>query len=119
MVLFIAAFKAFQYLDRLGNRRFGDLDFFEPSREGAILFKMVFVFLVGARPDAPQFSRSQNRLQDIGSVHRTTTGRASTNNGMNFIDKQHRIGTIFEFVDHPFESLFKIAPVFGPSKQSA
>ena len=38
---------------------------------------------------------------------------------MNFVDKQHRPGLLFERRDDPLQAFLKITPVFGPGQQGA
>jgi len=54
VVLLVDRLQPPQDLDGFGDRGFGDLDFFEPPRQGAVFLEVVFVLLVGGGADAAQ-----------------------------------------------------------------
>ena len=68
MVLFVISLKPFKDLHGFVDARLHDVDLLEAPRQGTVLFKEVFVFLVSRRADAAQFSGTEHRLEDIGGI---------------------------------------------------
>ncbi len=58
MMRFETAFEPAQDLDGLGHARFGDVDFLETSRQGAVLFEHPAELLERRRTDASELVRA-------------------------------------------------------------
>ena len=69
----------------------GNLDFFEPSGQGPIFLKMIFIFLIGGGTDTAQFTGGKSRLQNVGCVHGPAAGGTGADDGMDLIDEQNGI----------------------------
>ena len=77
------------------------------------------MFIEGCGADATQFTSGQHWLEQIARVH-GTTGGTSTDNGMDFIDKQHDLTVRRRhFLQHSFQALFEFPAVLGPCNQGA
>ena len=87
--LFEIGFQPFHDFDRVRNRGFVDVDFLEAAHEGAVLFEILPVFLVGRRADAAQRALRQRGLQQIRRVHRAARRRARPDDRVNFVDEEN------------------------------
>ena len=65
MVILEIGLQSPQDLHRIFDRRFTDVDFLEPARQGAVLFEMLAEFLVGGRPHGAQFAPLKRGLQQV------------------------------------------------------
>ena len=67
---------------------FIDHDNLETTLQGLVLLEVLLVLVEGRGADAAQFSTSQGRLENVGSIH-STAALASTHKGVDLIDKQN------------------------------
>ena len=64
VVRLVAVAQALEHLDRVGDRRLGDLDRLEAALERGVLLEVLAVFVEGRRADGLQLATSQHRLED-------------------------------------------------------
>ena len=119
MVRFKTGFQAFEDFHRLGHGRFHHVHFLEAARERVVFFKNLPVFLVGGRAHAFQLAGRQRRFEQVGGIQRAARSRARTNQCVNFVDEQHGLFLLAQFLDDGFQALLKIATVFGAGQQRA
>ncbi len=117
MVLFETRLQSFQNLNALFDRGFGDIDFLEAPRQRPIFFKNTPVFLIGGRAQAFEFAVGEYGFNQVGGIHGPTGCGTGTNNGMNFINKQHRSRVLFELGQNRLETFFKITAILGAGQQ--
>src|SRR3546814_8899310 len=75
-------------LDRILDGRLVHVDLLEPAQQGAVLFEMVAEFLVRRRTNASDRPTREGRLQQVRCVHCAAAGRASADDGMDFVNEQ-------------------------------
>ncbi len=109
--------QALEDLDGIRDRRLIDIDLLEAPHQGAVLFEILPIFLVGGRADAAQRARRQSWLQQVRGIHRTARCRPGTNHRMNFIDEENRLGMGFDFLHHLLEALLEITAIPRPREQ--
>ncbi len=117
VVILEIGFDPHQDLDRVRDRGLGHVDFLEAPHQGAILFEILAIFLVGGRADAAQDARRQRRLEQVGSVHRPARGGARADHGMDFVNEEYRALDAFQFLDDGFQPLLEIAAIAGAGDQ--
>ena len=108
-----------QDLHRLLDRRLVDIDLLETASQRAVFFEDAAVFLIGGRSDAPQITRCQHRLDEIGRVHHAARRRARADDGVDLVDKQDRVGLALQVGQYRFEALLEVTTILGPRHQSA
>ena len=95
-MLFEAGFQTPKNLHRLFDGRLVDIDLLEAARQRMVFLEDAPVFVIGGRTHALELPRRQGRLEQIGCVQRTPRGCTSANQGVDFINKQNRIGFVLE-----------------------
>ncbi len=118
-MVFETRFEAAQDFDGFRNGWLDDINFLETPRQCPVLLKNTAEFLVGGRADTAQFTRSQHRFDQVGSIHDTTGSGTGADDRVNFINEQHRTFNLVQFGQYRFESLFEIATVLGAGQQCA
>ena len=117
VMLLETPFKAAQNTDGVFNRRFGHVDFLEAPRQSTVFFKDPAKFLERGRTNATDLTRGQQGLEQVGSVHDATGRRARTNNGVDLVDEQNGLRTLFQLTEQRLEALLEIAAVLGTGQQ--
>ena len=119
MIVLEHRLQAFEDLDGVLNRWLVDVDLLEPAHQGAVLFKVLTVFLVGGRTDAAQHAGLKCRLQQVRRIHGAARGRASADDGVDLVDEQYRAVEIFDFLHHSFQAFFEVAAIARARQQRA
>ena len=117
VVLFVAGTHPPQDLDRLFDRRLVDQDRLEAPFERSIALDMFAVFVQCRSADHLQFAPAEGRLQDIGGID-AAPGSPCAHQHVDLVDKKDRLRG-YDFFDHLFQPLFKLAPVHGACHQAA
>ena len=89
----------------------------EATRQSSVFFKNTPVFSEGGGPDAFEMTTRQCGLQQIGGIQRATRSRTGTDQGVNFINEQHRMGFVFQRLEHALQTLLEISTVLGARQQ--
>ena len=111
--------QAFDDLDCLFGSRLIDVDLLKSSRESAVLFKVLPVFLVRRRTETPQISILERRLEKVRCIHRAAASRACAHDGVNLVDEKDCASLLFKLRDHAVESLFKVSAVPRAGEEGA
>ncbi|RMP70909.1 hypothetical protein ALQ17_02429 [Pseudomonas fluorescens] len=119
MVRFEAPLEPAQDTDSVLYRRLGHVDLLEATRQGTVFLEDATEFLERGGADAADITRRQQWLEQVGGVHHTTGGRTGTNDGVNLVDEQDRLRTLFQLTEQRLEALLEVATVLGPSEQGA
>ena len=117
VVLLEARFQAMQDSDSLFERRLRYIYFLETSRKCMIFLKYSSVFFVSRRTDAANLAVRQNRLDQVARIQDAARGSARADDGVDFVDEQHRTRIFLNFLDDAFETFFKIAAILGTGDQ--
>ena len=117
--VFVIGLQAFQNLNRILNRRLVHIDLLEPAHQGAVLFEVLAIFLVGGRTDATQLAARKRGLEQIGSIHRPAAGRTRTDHGVDFIYEHDGTGHALDLFDDRLDALFKIAAIARSGQKRA
>mmetsp|Transcript_28934 Transcript_28934/g.55331 ORF Transcript_28934/g.55331 Transcript_28934/m.55331 type:complete len:350 (-) Transcript_28934:968-2017(-) len=104
---------------RILDRGLVHIDFLEPTGQRAIFLEMLAEFLVGSGTHGAQLAPLQGRFQQVGGIHRAARSSASTDNGVDFIDEQHRVWVLFQLGHDSFQAFLKITAIPGACQQSA
>ena len=91
----------------------GDLDLLETPGEGAVLFEILPVFVVGGRSDAAELSRDEGRLEDVSGIHRSAGDGPGADDVVDLVDEEDRLLLLLELGDDPLEPLLEIAAEAG------
>ncbi len=100
MMLFECGPQAGEDFDGIVNAWLVDVNLLEPAQQRTVFFEMVAEFLVRRRTDAANGAAGQSRLQQVGRIHRAAAGCARADDRMDFVNKQYRVGQLFEFGHH-------------------
>ena len=111
--------QALEDRDRVFDGRLVDVDLLEPAHQGAVLLKMLAIFLVGGRAHATDAARCQSRLEQIGGIHRTAGGGAGADHGMDLINEQDGVGMRLQLLEHLLEPLLEVAAIAGAGQERA
>src|SRR4051812_44427313 len=98
-------------LDGLLDGRLMHFNLLKPANQRAVPLKPAAVFLKRGGTNAAQFPRSQRGLEQIGRIHGSFTGSASANDGVNLINKEHRVFMLIQRFENRLRPVFKIAAV--------
>src|SRR5260370_838342 len=79
--------QALEDLDRLRDRRLGDLDGLEPALERSVLLQVLAVLIQRRRADRLQLTAGQHRLEDRRRVDRALGG-ARSDQRVQLVDEQ-------------------------------
>ena len=114
---FITLFQTTQDRNRILNTRLLDHYRLETPFQSAVFFDILTVFIQRRCADTAQLAAGQHRFQDIASVH-CAFGSASADHRMQLVDKHNDLpGRIRNHLQHLFQTLFKLAAVFGACYQ--
>ena len=117
MVFFEARLQATQDADGLLDGRLRNVDFLEAPGQGMVFFENAPVFRISGCPDAFQVAGGQGGLEQVGRIQRAARRRTGPDQGMDLVDEQHGVAIVLQCLEHHFQTLFEIAPVFGARKQ--
>mmetsp|Transcript_99926 Transcript_99926/g.279906 ORF Transcript_99926/g.279906 Transcript_99926/m.279906 type:complete len:411 (+) Transcript_99926:839-2071(+) len=118
MMGFVALHETAQHGNRICHRWFVHKDFLETSLESRILFNVLSVFFQGCSSDHSQFSTSQHRLQQVGSIH-CPIRLSGPKDKMDLVHKEHHLSIgILDFIQDRAKPFFKFSPVLSASYQS-
>ena len=116
---FEIALKAHQNFHRIFGCWLGDIHFQETAREGAVFLKMLAIFLVGGRTHTAKLPALQRWLKQVRGIHRAARRCARADNGVNFVNEQHRTFDLLHTGHDLLEALFEITAVAGSRQQCA
>ena len=111
--------QALEDFDGIRNGRLVDVDLLEPPNECPVLLEELAIFLVSRRPDASDRARGKRRFEQIRGIERAARRGARTDNGVDLVDEQHRIGQLFELFHHGLEPFLEITAIARAGKQRA
>ena len=93
------------------------LDGLETTLKSCILFQVLAVFIQRGGTDGLQLTASQHGLENGCCINRAFS-RASTHEGVQFVDKQNDVSTSANFLQHLLQALFEVSAVTAASHQS-
>ena len=118
VVFFQRGRQAADHLDRRRLVGFVDFDDLKPPREGRVFLEVLLVLRPRCGGDGAQFAACQCRFEQIRRVALAAAARADQ--GVGFIDEQDDgNGRGFDFADHRFQSVLKLAAHARPRLQQA
>ncbi len=118
VVCLVAVAQSFEDVDRVGDRRLGNLDRLEPALEGRVLLEVLAVLVERRRADRLQLASCQHRLQDRSRVDRAF-GRTRSDERVELVDEQDDVAARLDLLEHLLEALFEVAAVARPGDQCA
>ena len=116
VVRLVAVAQALEHLDRVGDRRLGDLDRLEAALERGVLLEVLAVLVERGRADGLQLAAGQHRLEDAGGVDRAL-GRAGADEGVDLVDEQHDVAAGADLLEHLLQALLEVTAVAGAGDQ--
>ena len=119
VMLLEVGLQAHEDFDGIFERGFVDVDLLEPARQGAVLFEVLAVFLVGGGAHAAHLAALQRGFQQVGGVHGTARGGTGPDDGVNFVDEEDGVGVIFHLFDDGFQTLLEVAAIAGAGEKGA
>ncbi len=87
----VVGLQAAQDLVGVVDARLLDLDLLEAPRQRVVALEVVAELVVGGRSDAADLPRAEDRLEQIGRIHRPATGRACADHGVDLVDEEDRV----------------------------
>ena len=118
VVRLVAVAQALEHLDRVRDRRLGDLDRLEAALERGVLLEVLAVLVERGRADGLQLAAGQHRLEDAGGVDRAL-GRAGADEGVDLVDEQHDVAAGADLLEHLLQALLEVTAVARPGDQGA
>jgi hypothetical protein len=120
VVVFLEArLQALEDLHAVGHGRLDHVDLLEAPRQRTILFEHAAEFLEGGGANATQLPGRQRRLDQVGRIHGAAGRRTRTDDGVDFIHEQDRLGVFLQLRDDGFQALLEITAVLGARNQRA
>ena len=117
-VMFLEArLQAFEDLHGFGHRRLDHVDLLEAPCQRAVFLEHATVFLERGRTDTAQLTRCQHRLDQVAGIHGATGCRTGTDDGVDFVDEQHRARMLLQLGQHRLQALLEIAAILGAGDQ--
>ena len=117
VIFLVTGFEAFEDLHRVADRRLLDVDLLEAAHQGAVLFEIVAVFLVGGGADAAKRAALQRGLEEVRGVHGAARGGAGADDGVDLVDEEDRAVMAFDLGEHRLHALLEVAAVAGSGEQ--
>ena len=96
VVRFVLGFQTVDDLHRFVNRRLGNVDFLETTRQRTIFLKDVAELLVRRRAHHADLAAGEQRFDQVGGIYLTTGSRACADDGVDLIDKQDAVGVLLQ-----------------------
>jgi hypothetical protein len=118
VVALVAVAQALQDVDRVGQRRFLDLDRLEPALERGVLFQVLAVLVEGRRADRLQLASREHRLEDRRRVDRALGG-TRPDEGVQLVDEQDDVAAGPDLLEDLLEALLEVTPVAAPRHERA
>src|SRR5258706_21022 len=115
---FVPVAQSLEDLDRVRDRRLGDLDGLEPALKRRVLLQVLAVLVQCRRADRLQLAAGQHRLEYRGRVDRALRG-SSANQRVDLVDEQDDVPAGTDLLEHLLQPLFEIAAVARPGHQRA
>ena len=119
VVLLEIGLEAPEDLGGIFNRRLVHVDLLEPAAQRAVLFEVLAELLIGGGAHGAKFAALKRGLQKVRCIHGPAGSGTSANNGVDFVDEQHRVLVLFKLCHDSFQPLLKVTTVAGASKQRA
>ena len=104
-------------LDRVRDRRLGDLDGLEPALERGVLLQVLAVLIQRGGADGLQLAAGQHRLQDRGRVD-GALGGTRPDEGVDLVDEQDDVATGADLLEHLLQPLFEVAAYRDPATRA-
>ena len=116
---FITLFKTTQNRNRIFNGRLIYIDRLKTALKCRIFLDVLAVLIERRGADAVQFASGQRRFQEVRGIV-ATFGRAGSNHGVQFVDKQNDLASGFRnFFQNCFQTVLKFTTKFCSCDQSA
>ena len=114
MMILIASFDIFQYLERflVGGRL--NLYLLETTLQSAILFYGITILVKCCRTNALYGTTCQCWFQYVCSIHRACS-RTSTYHGVNLVDEDDDVRILFQFLDQHLHTFLELSTIFRAS----
>ena len=109
---------ALEDLDRVGHCRLFDFDRLESPLEGSVFFEVLAILVRRGCTDGLQFTTSQHRLEDGGSVDRAF-GCTCADERVYLVDEQHDVAAGLDLFEHLLQALFEVAAVTATGDECA
>src|SRR3546814_687722 len=93
------------------------VDFLETPGQGTVLLENPAKLLERGRANATDITRGQQRLEQVRGIHDATGRGTRTNDGVDFVDEQDRLRTLFQLTQQRLEALLEITAVLGAGQQ--
>mmetsp|Transcript_8390 Transcript_8390/g.10967 ORF Transcript_8390/g.10967 Transcript_8390/m.10967 type:complete len:319 (-) Transcript_8390:421-1377(-) len=119
VMFFKVLFEASKNFDAVRYIGLVHVDFLETTGQSTVFLKVLTEFFVGGGTHGAQLAPLQGRFQQVGGIHRAARSSASTDNGVDFIDEQHRVWVLFQLGHDSFQAFLKITAIPGACQQSA
>src|SRR5690606_22287581 len=110
VVRLVAVAQPLEDLDRVLERRLGDLDRLEAALERSVLLDVLAVLLERRRTDRLELAAGEHRLEDRGGVDRTLGG-TRTDERVDLVDEQDDVAARADLLEDLLEALLEVTAV--------
>mmetsp|Transcript_4321 Transcript_4321/g.10665 ORF Transcript_4321/g.10665 Transcript_4321/m.10665 type:complete len:613 (+) Transcript_4321:595-2433(+) len=118
VVRLVLGLEAAQDRHHLLDGRLLDQHLLEASLEGGVLLDVLAVLLQSGGTDAAQRTAAQQRLEQVGRVHRALAGGTRTHHHVDLVDEQDHLALLLlHLLQHRLESLLELSLVGGARDQ--
>ncbi|MNV36826.1 hypothetical protein D3C71_1283190 [compost metagenome] len=119
VVLFKARLQALEDVDGFGHAGLHHVHLLETARQRCIFFEDATVFREGRCTNALELAAGKRGLEQVGGIQRAARRGTRTDQRMDLVDEQNRIGLVLQRLENALEALLKITPVLGACQQCA
>ncbi len=119
VVRFILRLQAVDNLYRLFDRRLGDINFLEATRQSTVFLKDVAELLIGGRAHHADLAAGEQRFDQVCGINLSTRRGTRPDNGVDLVDKQNAVAVLFELLQQRLETFLKVTAVLGAGQQRA
>ncbi len=110
MVCLVTVAQTLEDLDRVRQRRLGDLDGLEAALKCSILLQVLAVLVERGRTYGLQLATSEHRLEDAGRVDRAF-GSTRTNERVQLVNEQDDVAAGADLLEHLLQALLEVTAV--------
>ena len=118
VVRLVAVAQPLEDLDRVGQRRLGDLDRLEAALERGVLLDVLAVLVERRRADDLQLTAGEHRLEDGGRVD-GALGRTGADEGVDLVDEQDDVAAGADLLEDLLQPLLEVTAVAAAGDERA
>ena len=120
VVHLVALLEATQDADGVLGRRLAHQHLLEAAFQRGVLLDVLAVLVERGRPDQPQLTAGQHRLDHVAGVHRRLAGGAGADDGVQLVDERDDLPRgVLDLVEDGLEAFLELTAVLGAGHHRA